>query len=230
MLVKLVEAGASADVVAAHVTPSYFKHRLKDGALDVVLNAMYNKVIPAEAKIEYLHLVGETKAAPILPLGEWARRVKNFITLESSKAIVAITNTTRQKVRKVLKESAAAGEGIAETAKNMRTSITQFSNVRAKRIARTELLGALNTGSLIGAQTTGLKLDKVWLASVDGRTRESHIEANGQRVDINADFVVGGVPCQYPAAPTLSARERINCRCTQIYKPKPRLVQTVLDL
>ena len=88
----------------------------------------------------------------------------------------------------------------------------------------------MNYGSYAGAITTGLPLDKVWLSTVNGRTRESHIEANGQRVDINAPFIVGGMECDYPADPALSARERIHCRCTQIYKPRPRLVQGTFDL
>ena len=94
MLVKYVEAGGTPDFVAAHVSAKTLKS---------VLDEMYLKVIPAEAKFEYLHLTTQTKAARILAISDWLRLAWNFIAVKSSKSIVAITSTTRQEVRKVLK-------------------------------------------------------------------------------------------------------------------------------
>ena len=220
VLVHVWVTTGSVDVVAANVSST---------ALKTVLNTMYLQVIQQEAKHEYLHLLGEQKAKPVLPIAEWLRFAKRFLQVESSKAIVAITATTRTKVREVLKEAADAGKGIAETAKDMRTSITSFNTRRSKRIARTELLGSVNYGSYIGAIATGLPLDKIWLATGGGRTRDTHNAASGQQVDINGLFVVGGLECRFPADPALSARERVNCRCTIIYKPRPKLVQGSFD-
>ncbi|AII50372.1 hypothetical protein N008_00030 [Hymenobacter sp. APR13] len=193
------------------------------------MESLYLTVIQQEAKIEYLYQLSTQKAFPILPVNEWLRLAKNFIAVKSSKAIVAITNTTRKQVRQVLSTSLDTGAGIAETAKNLRNRVTSFSRSRAKVISRTELIGAQNYGSYCGAATSGLKLDKVWLTTTDKRTRFSHIQAGGQRVDINAPFIVGGETCQFPGDPDLSGAERCNCRCTQIYRPKPTFTQGVLD-
>ncbi|UPL50553.1 phage minor head protein [Hymenobacter sublimis] len=199
-------------------------------ALKVVLDQLWLDIVPAEAKHEYLHLVGEKKATPTLPVAEWLRRARNFIATESSKAITSITNTTRKKVRKVLKASAEAGSSIPNTAKSLRQRITIFSKKRAELIARTELIGAMNYGSFCGADTSGLQLDKVWLATSDTRTRPTHSATNGIAVDINGLFTVGGSPCRFPADPALPARERCRCRCTTIYQRKKPQEGTQLSL
>ena len=214
--VVMVKAGGSAELVAAQVNGN---------AMKVVLSEMYLKVIQQEAQYEYLHLVSEQKAAPILPISDWLRRARNFIALESSKAITQITATTRNQVKKVLKEAAVAGSSIQDTAKTLRTTITGASRKRAITIARTELIGSMNAGAYAGALSTGLRLDKVWLATHDKRTRDTHNEADGQRVDLNAAFNVGGDSARYPGDPGLSAAERIRCRCTCVFKKKPQPTQ-----
>lgn len=218
--VELVEAGANPELVAAHINGT---------AMKVVLSELYLRIFQQEARYEYLHLTSEQKAGPILPVADWLRRARNFIALESSKAITSITSTTRNQVRRVLKESLVAGQGIEETARNLRSQVTAFSSKRAVTISRTELIGSANAGALAGALTTGLALDKVWLSTSDGRTRDTHAEANGQRVDVNATFTVGGDSARYPGDPQLSAAERIRCRCAVTFRPKPKPTQGVLS-
>jgi uncharacterized protein with gpF-like domain len=218
--VELVKAGASAELVVAQINGN---------AMKIVLTELYLKVIQSEAKYEYLHLVNLEKKA-VLPVSDWLRRARNFIAIESSKAITQITATTRSQVKKVLKEAAVAGSSIQETAKSLRTTIAGASRKRAITIARTELIGSMNAGAYTGALSTGLKLNKVWLATSDKRTRDTHREADGQRVDINQAFNVGGDSAAYPGDPALSAAERIRCRCSVVFKKKPTPTQGILDL
>ena len=212
--IVMAEAGASAELAAANVTTKHLK---------AALDELYLTVMQTEARFEYRHLVPEQKAASTLPVADWLRRAKNFIALESSKAIVMITATTRKEVRQVLQDAAAAGSSVADTARTMRAKVTEFTTKRAKRIARTELIGAASAGSYAGALSTGLALDKYWITTADGRTRSTHAAAGGQQVDINASFLIGGEACRFPADPALSARERINCRCAISYRPKRKL-------
>lgn len=207
---------ADVELAVAMVTSKHVK---------TVLQALYLAVIQAEAKYEYLHLVSEQKALPSLPVSDWLRRARNFLAIESSKLITNITSTTRNQVKKVLKEAVITGESIPEQAKAMQAKVAQFSRKRAVKIARTESIGAQNYGSLQGALSTGLALDKIWLATAGARTRDTHAEANGQRVDINALFSVGGDSARFPADPSLSAAERINCRCVCTYKRKNKPIQ-----
>lgn len=86
----------------------------------------------------------------------------------------------------------------------------------AETIARTEVIGALNGGSLYGAKASGVPGKKTWIAALDQRTRDSHIEAHDQYqanpIDIEDDFMVGGGAGPAPGQIGL-AEEDINCRC-----------------
>ncbi|AYB70553.1 capsid maturation protease and MuF-like fusion protein [Mycobacterium phage Serendipitous] len=57
------------------------------------------------------------------------------------------------------------------------------------------------------------ELDKVWIATIDGRTRPTHFAADGQRAPLAGSFTVGGTHLAYPADPTGPAAEVKNCRC-----------------
>ncbi|WP_188544446.1 phage minor head protein [Rhodococcoides trifolii] len=89
---------------------------------------------------------------------------------------------------------------------------------KARRIARTEVQGAMNAGTLAAAQAaediTGDRMFKAWLATSDERTRHTHAVADGQMVRLAEPFTVGGFPLQHPADPFGPAHETINCRCT----------------
>ncbi|QBP32581.1 capsid maturation protease and MuF-like fusion protein [Mycobacterium phage GodPhather] len=57
------------------------------------------------------------------------------------------------------------------------------------------------------------ELEKVWICTLDGKTRPTHWAADGARVALNSPFIVGGEPLQYPADPSGSPAETANCRC-----------------
>lgn len=89
---------------------------------------------------------------------------------------------------------------------------------KARRIARTEIQGAINAGTWASAeataQITGETLHKAWLATHDERTRVEHVVADGQIVPISTSFSVAGYPMMYPADPFAPGHLSINCRCT----------------
>ena len=62
-----------------------------------------------------------------------------------------------------------------------------------------------------------IKMMKKWVSTNDKRTRSAHVLANGQIVDMNEDFMVGGVPMEYAGDPKGGASNVINCRCVIIY-------------
>lgn len=57
------------------------------------------------------------------------------------------------------------------------------------------------------------ELDKTWICTLDGRTRDTHWAADGARVPLSAPFIVGGEPLMYPADPAGSPGETYSCRC-----------------
>ena len=185
-------------------------------------------VVAQEAELEYKRLLAEDQTEqkaqkPIYkqpPRQQWQSAAQQYAQHEATKAIKDITNTTKKQVKQVLKESLATGRSTQETAKALEQASAKLSKTRSKVIARTELNAAQNRGSSVGAKSTGLKLNKVWLATSDARTRPSHVEASGQEVAMDDFFVVGDEAASAPGDPSLPARERANCRCSTTYKRK----------
>lgn len=94
---------------------------------------------------------------------------------------------------------------------------------RSVVIARTETLGALNASrndaNMAFAEDSNEELVKVWLATMDTRTRESHRIADGQPRPLGLPFDVGGFPLMFPGDPSGPAGEVIQCRCTTLLVP-----------
>lgn len=91
---------------------------------------------------------------------------------------------------------------------------------RAVVIARTETLGALN-GSRFDAfaafaEASDAEMERMWLSTIDTRTRPSHVLADGQRAGVNDPFTVGGFSLMFPGDPSGPAQEVIQCRCTTL--------------
>ncbi|WAB09186.1 hypothetical protein SEA_LITTLEMUNCHKIN_10 [Gordonia phage LittleMunchkin] len=56
-------------------------------------------------------------------------------------------------------------------------------------------------------------LEKVWIATLDSKTRRTHWAADGQRVPLDGTFAIGRDDLRYPADPRGSDAETRNCRC-----------------
>jgi len=74
--------------------------------------------------------------------------------------------------------------------------------------------------SYIKAEEIGISLEKQWIATLDSRTRHDHAAADGQTVDENKPFIIGGYEMMYPGDPSGPGHEVYNCRCTMIAKVK----------
>lgn len=101
-------------------------------------------------------------------------------------------------------------------------NIFTASDVRARRIARTETISATNglqNETAVGLSAQGIAMQKRWLATFDRRTRETHAEANGQTVAMDQTFSVGGADLEFPGDPNGPAAEVVNCRCSVAYEP-----------
>lgn len=119
--------------------------------------------------------------------------------------LVNVGNEVWQHARDQLIEGINAGEEIGSL-KTRVTDATGLASPRADTIARTEVNGAMNAGSLSQMKQIATPMTKEWLAVGDGRTRVEHAEADGQVVGINEMFDVGGEPWDAPGD--------VNCRCT----------------
>lgn len=88
---------------------------------------------------------------------------------------------------------------------------------RALTVARTEAAGAQSSATVAAAlaqnEVLGEDLHKTWICTLDSKTRPSHFAADGQRVDLAADFDVGRAHLRFPGDPAGPPGEVINCRC-----------------
>ena len=209
--------------ISAHeqgATPALAASFVTTAEVVTALQRLYVDCGTGEARITYAYLTEGRKAlAPPAVVSGWAGRLRRFITTEGAAAVRGITDTTRRLVRAVLNESAAAGDSIAVAAGKLRARAGELAPARAVNIARTELLSASNYASLMGAQATGLKLEKWWMATKDGRVRPSHSAADGQGAPLqDGFFTVGSYPCRDPGDVLLPASERCRCRCSLGYR------------
>lgn len=85
----------------------------------------------------------------------------------------------------------------------------------AIRNARTMTTAAENAGridSYKNLEKQGVVQKKVWIATPDDRTRESHLEIDGEEVGINQEFSNG---CMFPGDPDCDDPGEVwNCRCS----------------
>lgn len=141
-----------------------------------------------------------------------SRMAQRYIMLEGVRRhITEITETTRNQIITATQRGFDEGLGTDAIARVIRDVTPGLSRSRAHIIARTESHGAANYGANAAAKETGLQILKEWVASQDERTREAHAEADGQTVQMDEPFIVGGEALMYPGDPGGSAENVINC-------------------
>lgn len=149
----------------------------------------------------------------------WLTFIEKYVREQAATRITGITNTGIKKVRQVLENGVKEGLPVQKIARQLRSEWQQVTRWRGEMIARTEIISASNLGSNIGAETTGLRLNKEWISTRDDRTRDDHIVLDGVVIGMQQSFNVGGADLQFPAEPGGPADQVINCRCTIAHVP-----------
>jgi HK97 family phage portal protein len=123
-----------------------------------------------------------------------------------------INKVTFESIRGLLQQGYEQSWSYAEMAKQIQSMYSDFSRGRANTIARTEMAGAVNSGALEGYKQAGIE-KKEWLATMDGSTRDSHAQLDGEVVNVTESFTQGNFPMNHPGDPSAPPEETINCRC-----------------
>ena len=124
-----------------------------------------------------------------------------------------------RRMRSALLQSAIKGESIPELSKRLANAVG-MNKTSAVRNARTMIMHSHNAGRYeagLDAIKRGIDMDKEWIAHIDNRTRESHIEINGEIVPFNEPFSNG---LMYPQDFDGDPSEVYNCRCRLGYVVK----------
>lgn len=111
------------------------------------------------------------------------------------------------------------GENIYKIADDLQNDLTTMNRASAVRAARTAVTSAQNGGrqdTMNAAAKMGIKIRKRWVSAKDNRTRDAHGAADGQIVDIDKPFNVGGEEMMFPGDPNGSGWNVYNCRCAVV--------------
>lgn len=124
-----------------------------------------------------------------------------------------VDDTTRQKLKDTLVAGVQEGEGIDDLAKRVSSVFDEASNMRAQLIARTEVIRSSNFAAQSAFEQSGVVEARKWLATPDDRTRDEHLELNGEQADLSEPFEIGGLSAMYPGG-FGDPEQDCNCRCT----------------
>jgi hypothetical protein len=169
--------------------------------------------------IERMYLFGAQEVAGAgFSFGLKPASVLDAIANRADRLAELIGETTANQVTAAIRSAELAELSVAETARLIQASVygEQMTDVRATRIAKTEVAGAQSQGSWDQAKAEGdLFRAKQWLAFEDSKTRPTHAAA-GAQPPIGMDDAFGN-GLLYPLDPRGPAGEVINCRCTLAY-------------
>ena len=129
-------------------------------------------------------------------------KVVEFIETRTGDLITSISNTTKEALRRTLKEGVELGESIPKLAKRIASVYDDAQGYRSVLIARTENITASNNGALNAYRQSKVVEKKSWLTAGDDRVRPEHEAMDGETVLLEEAFS-NGLMC--PSEP--------NCRC-----------------
>ena len=147
-----------------------------------------------------------------------------------AKAVLPISETTRQQILDVLSQGMTNGWGAEKIATILESP--EFTLVRARLIVRTESNKAMNYGQQLGEAKSDWESTKKWIAANDHRTRHSHRLVDDTVLDFKDRFMVpifkgGKIQIQVgvdmmtgPGDVHASAGNVCNCRCTMSFAAK----------
>ena len=134
-----------------------------------------------------------------------------------------ISEGVQVQLARAVSEGLAEGLSIRELTASVKSRLTQYDDVQARRVARTEATGAMNNGAHAAMVDAEIPWHE-WIRTIDSRTRGydpkrrskyDHYNAS-QTVPLEDPFVVSGQRLKFPGDSSLgaSAGNVINCRCS----------------
>lgn len=141
--------------------------------------------------------------------------VVRFLEQRAQRFAKRVNETTWSQLKESLSDGIDNGEGLDALIERVEAVMGERIRSSGEAIARTEVIGATNGGTMAAWRQSGVVVGKTWLAALDARTRETHTDAHGQTVDLDKDFTVGGGHGPHPGAIGLP-EEDIMCRCSMV--------------
>ena len=120
-------------------------------------------------------------------------------------------------IKKHVTSGILQGKSVYKIADDLQKDLTNMERASAIRTARTAVTSAQNGGrqdTMNAAAKMGIKLRKRWVSAKDMRVRDAHGKADGQTVNTDEPFIVGGEKLMFPGdTSSASGWNLYNCRC-----------------
>jgi len=110
----------------------------------------------------------------------------------------------------IITEGYRGGKGINDIANQVTKRFDQLQTWEARRIARTEVNTSHNKATVDTYNDLGVEYTQ-WIAASDDRTRDSHVEVDGEIIPMGGTYSNG---LSYPGDMSGPIEEWINCRCS----------------
>ena len=163
---------------------------------------------------------------------QWTKEILEFLMTQGFTLVSNITQTTKKRLIDIATTGITEGLSVDQITKLiLDDKELEYSNMRARRIVRTEVMRGSNIGAMKGAEAHGFLVDKQWISARDSRTRRipddefDHVELDGVIVPFDQPFTSEGkkgeaVVAMQPGDISAPAGFTINCRCTVGFIPK----------
>jgi len=158
-----------------------------------------------------------TKSIEIKYDSQFWHSIREFAKNHAAERVTNIQSTTKKMLKRIIENALEDGLGYVGARKNIKDLAEIETEYRAAMIASTEIHSYTGESIDETMRVDGDMQEKEWLGAADERERPTHVDANGQRVEMDEPFLVGDDELQYPGDPAGSAKEIIRCRCAALY-------------
>jgi uncharacterized protein with gpF-like domain len=117
-----------------------------------------------------------------------------------------VTDTTREKVTKAIREALDEGLSVPETAKRVEALGDEFGRSRANLVAADQLLKASRGAAYIKAAQSPVVVGRRWRTARDARVREAHRIMEGEYAAMGERYSNGQL---------VAGESDVQCRCTE---------------
>ena len=177
----------------------------------------YVKTVRAFAKDTVNRYKGASKRLEVKSEEDWLAKILEYVDVEVGDFISETIYTHREDIiritKKAVTEGVDQGWGMDQIARVINKDQAELNNWKALRIARTETVRASSYGTELGASELPGNKAKVWISSFTPTSRDDHMAADGQQVELGGWFRIGADELRYPGDPAAPPEQTINCRC-----------------
>ena len=113
-------------------------------------------------------------------------------------------------INQIISDGYRSGKGINDVANSLTQRFDQLTSWESKRISRTEIHNSHNVAVMDTYQELDVEYT-MWIAAEDDRTRDSHLEINGEIIPMGGTYSNG---LAFPGDTNGDIEEWINCRCS----------------